>query len=615
MVRQLESNHDFAYQFERFLDNASCITSMKLSYRNRCHMARKVTDCKKFSNFFNYFEIMYCTFTIKHEFTEFCVMLLFAIIYGAFLCILYMTINEFYSPTLKIFALKLRMNEYMAGVLLVAISNSTPDLLVNFASSRSTAPTMNAVMSKVLTIILLSGGTICFIRPFTMNGCHVVRDLLFLLLAIELSRYFIIRTDFASWIQGAILLSIYPLYIAINIIDLILLRHTIRKLRSEISILSKGLNPVNHRLDEELMKKIRLLNKLEEEDDIKVHESYKSPWRTGLFITPKALYHRRKVDVNSNRNALYNKANPKNLFLFEEFLQSINPIDKEKWELNGTFWRAVYILRSPIVLFLLMLIPKVSYESIKHGWSKMLNCLQIVLNPFVASVLVETMVSGTFNNFHLQVRYSFAVSTLFITIPLALAIFYHSRTDIPPPYHIVFSVLTLFSVLIVVLICSCEMEVLVSIIGVVFNLSSNFMTITFSTISAVLADILAYAHLAKQGYGKMAFGAVIGGGMFTVVVTIGVEMLIRSQKTWNIGYYQVGSNLMGEQGENMYIFLIITIVCTFWWSVTFNFSARRSAGIFMLSLFVLYNVYMVCVEFELIHDFGDDEFLPLEGTN
>lgn len=95
------------------------------------------------------------------------------------------------------------MNEYIAGVVLVAIANSTPDLLVNFASVRSGTPSMNNVMSNILTIVLLSGGTVCFIRPFTMNGSHIVRDLLFLLFTIELSRYFIITSKVTSWIEGA----------------------------------------------------------------------------------------------------------------------------------------------------------------------------------------------------------------------------------------------------------------------------------------------------------------------------------------------------------------------------------------------------------------------------
>lgn len=111
MVRLGDSNYEFAHQFEHFLDNvsmkvyihedrfnsyspqASCITSMKLQYTNRCNMARRVTDCRSFCNFFNYYEIMYCTFIIENEMTEFCVMLLFAMIYCTFLCILYLTIN------------------------------------------------------------------------------------------------------------------------------------------------------------------------------------------------------------------------------------------------------------------------------------------------------------------------------------------------------------------------------------------------------------------------------------------------------------------------------------------------------------------------------------------
>lgn len=117
-----------------------------------------------------------------------------------------LTITFSYAPTLKIVAVKLRMNEYIAGVVLVAITNSTTDLLVNFSSLRRGVPAMNNVMSSLLTIVLLSGGTVCFIRPFTMNGSHIVRDLLFLLFTIELSRYFIISHNENSWVEGSSML-------------------------------------------------------------------------------------------------------------------------------------------------------------------------------------------------------------------------------------------------------------------------------------------------------------------------------------------------------------------------------------------------------------------------
>lgn len=152
------------------------------------------------------------------------------------------------------------------------------------------------------------------------------------------------------------------------------------------------------------------------------------------------------------------------------------------------------------------------------------------------------------------------------------------------------------------------------------------MTITFSTFSAVIADIMSYSNLAIQGYGKMAFGAIMGGGVFSksfnliltfnycrsysslaVVATIGLEIVIRNHIT-----NDDKRTLIAEQGENMYIFLLITIFCTLWWCMTFDFKARRSAGIFMLCLYALYIVYMVCVEFELIHDFAEDLFLPVE---
>lgn len=113
---------------------------------------------------------------------------------------------------------------------------------------------------------------------------------------------------------------------------------------------------------------------------------------------------------------------------------------------------------------------------------------------------------------------------------------------------------------------------------------------------SVCTLILNYIFLLKRSYSSLA-----------VVATIGLEMVIRTTLSGNDKL-----SLMGEHGENMYIFIQITIFCTLWWCMTFDFKARRSAGIFMLCLFSLYIVYMVCVEFGIIHDFADDVFLPVE---
>ncbi|XP_001970425.3 mitochondrial sodium/calcium exchanger protein [Drosophila erecta] len=585
-----------------FMENVSCLAVMHFHYGHRCEMATKIDDCRYITNFFNYYVMMYCSFKIDDKITEIVVMLLFALIYCFFLCILYVSVNNYFSPTLKIAALKMRVNEYVAGVVLVGVANSTPDLLVNLSPARLEGLTFNIAMANALTIICLSGGAVCFIRPFRMNGHSIFRDLLFLLLIVEVVRFFIIETALAPWIKGAMILSIYPIYLIINIVDLILLRYAIRKLQMEIDVLRQS--PSSRIHDLALTEKIVRLNNLQQDDEIQILESKlyrKRTYNAGFFVTPKPLIHHKEVDVETNRSILHSKANPKNLFLFSEFLHAINPIDSERWYLSGTCTRILHILKAPVNLMLQLVVPLVDYQKVKHGWSKMLNCLQIVLTPFVIVALVETMLAHKYVDWYYIPQFRMAIWSLLVTMPLAIIVFVHSRTDIPPFYHSGYCVLTLSTVIIFCWICAWEMDALISIIGVVFDLAPSYMSITFNSVSAATADFISYAHLAKHGYGKMAFGAVIGGSVYSLVVNVGIEFVL--EKKLN-ARGQV--TLYGDEGVTIYIFLVITITTTLWWCLTFNFVARRSAGLFMWSIFILFLIYTTAIEFQWVHGFQNN---------
>lgn len=152
-------------------------------------------------------------------------------------------------------------------------------------------------------------------------------------------------------------------------------------------------------LTKEYVKKMILLRTMEEDDDIRIHDTstdvqslgrrISELTNKGYFVTPKPGDRPVTVDYEATRTNLHNRENPKNLMLFREFLDSLNPIDREEWQMGGKCRRAFLILRSPLVFFLLLFIPLVDYEKDKHGWSKLLNCIQIVTNPFVVITLVH----------------------------------------------------------------------------------------------------------------------------------------------------------------------------------------------------------------------------------
>ncbi|TDG38078.1 hypothetical protein AWZ03_015500, partial [Drosophila navojoa] len=99
--------------------------------------------------------------------------------------------------------------------------------------------------------------------------------------------------------------------------------------------------------------------------------------------------------------------------------------------------------------------------------------------------------------------------SLGITIPLAIAVLIHSRTDKPPAYHIIFAILGFTMTVLILTICFTEMEVLFAIIGLSFDLSEDYVSISMRVLAASLSDVVVNTSLAKQGYERMAFAATI----------------------------------------------------------------------------------------------------------
>ncbi|KAH8237351.1 hypothetical protein KR038_010192 [Drosophila bunnanda] len=604
------------YEFESFLTNMSCVAVMRLPYSMRCMMAKRAHDCRRIINFFNYFRMMYCSIDIETKATEILLMCLFMLICVVFLWAMSFNIGTFFSPVLKIVCLKLHMNEYLAGVTFLAFGNSCPDIIANLMPVRADAPIFTIAVGNALAIILLSGGTVCFLRPFKMNGHCTVRDLLFLLLGVEVLRYVMAKNGpgtVTMW-ESIGLIFVYVVYATVNVIDLVIMRYSMKKLRRELEEMQGLPTPPQ----KEYMAKMKKLSLLEVDDELPIHDTtkYRRSWASGrhfaettaagYFVTPKQKDPPAPVDVEKNRKYLYNAENPKNLLLFREFLESLNPIDGEAWELGGCCQRFFLIIRSPLVFVLLVFIPVVDFEKDKHGWSKLLNCLQIVLNPFVIITLVHSAVASKYHTWYLTLNLSISMWSPCLTVPLAIMIFIHSRTDVPPFYHLLFALLTFFSSLTTIWIAATELEVLSEIVGIVFHLSENFMAVTIGAIMNAAPDMIANSQLTLQGYGRMAFAAIIGGPVFAIVVSLSVAFVFNKR----VRQEDAASWVFGEHGEICYYFLVITIATTLWWSIMFDFHARRSAGVFLWCIFLIFMIFVALVEWEVIHDLTVDQ--PLQ---
>lgn len=83
----------------------------------------------------------------------------------------------------------------------------------------------------------------------------------------------------------------------------------------------------------------------------------------------------------------------KEVDMFQQFFYSLNPIDESDWINSNNFIKVLMVFKSPIIVALRILIPIVDYELDDCGWSKLLNCIQLVLLP---SILVYFICKNIF---------------------------------------------------------------------------------------------------------------------------------------------------------------------------------------------------------------------------
>lgn len=79
--------------------------------------------------------------------------------------------------------------------------------------------------------------------------------------------------------------------------------------------------------------------------------------------------------------------------LFREFLFDVSPINMEDWSEAGRVMRVFLLIRAVPMFFLQLLIPVVNQTSVKRGWSKLLNCIQLCITPLMATFVLQGITS------------------------------------------------------------------------------------------------------------------------------------------------------------------------------------------------------------------------------
>ncbi|XP_030555300.1 putative sodium/calcium exchanger 7 [Drosophila novamexicana] len=600
-------------EFDEFWSRVNCFAMLDFPYDQRCEFVRNANNCIHGTNFVPYMHLLACEFKCRNVFQEYIFVTLFLILCFELLLFLSHVAHYYYTPALTAISRMLHMNEHLAGVTIMALGNTLPDMFANMCAIYDEIPIFGNCLSSALFVTMFTGGLVCYLSPFQMSGYNTVCDLLFFIFGAMLLEFFIISENGVSIVECIVMIALYVIYITVNVLDVYFLKRTLHCLRREINEMYELPQ------SEEVKEKRRILQKkydiLSQNNRVTIlqRKSYQNDNRTFSFLT-KVGSERVTIDMEANRNIYYTRDRSKNHHLFREFFSAIQPIKLNEWRQATMLVRAYYIARAPVVFLSVIYIPLVDYELKKNGWSKLLNCIQIFLNPAFTITMGKAMLFTDksklwYYNIPHDVKYG--LYSLVVTVPIAIAVFFHSNTSVPPPYHWLFTIMNLTGSMFAIFQSATEITLITGVLGFMLKVPPDFMGATVSCVATSLSDLITNASMAMQGYEKMAYAAAIGGPFFSVLLgtcsVIAVKILL--------GLSTSMTDLIGSYGENAFVLLILGLLSTLLWTSVLNFNARRSVGIFSMSIYGLYIIYSILIRFRIIHPYGVDILLTSSHAN
>ncbi|XP_061394586.1 mitochondrial sodium/calcium exchanger protein-like [Musca vetustissima] len=571
------SNTTFPYflphdNFVQDVHTLTCALVNTLPYDKRCDYVRATAQCSEDVFIFNYIELFYCRIDTSQ------MVLVVGGIVALLLCcallflILGSTADGFFCPSLKVLSTMLGLNENVAGVTLLAFGNCAPDMMTSLTGlSGESRRLYSDIMAGGLFVVFCVAGCIVAFVPFVTQPSNFLRDCLFLLLAVVFIDYSMITDKAITVWEGVGILGIYLCYIVVVCLDQYLVVQKVKAMKAD----SRSLSSISS----------EYFSRLSREAHFEIHS--------------------RSCSQQMERNSIpFNTEHHANYLLFQQFWNAINPIDRDEWLEGGRWDHTIMLLKAPIEFALKLLIPIVDFELDDHGWSKLLNCLQLIGLPVCIS---WALVGGEFFLFGIPLW----VGSAILTVPLAMLAFCRSRTDITPEFHKYFALLSALGSIYVIYACAAETISILNVLGLTTQRSNSFLGCTLLAWGNSIGDLVANVALARQGYQKMGFAACFGGPMFNILIGIGLGMTYKAGVSAELRTNKK-TIAEGTMGVNITVFLIIGLILLIFGASSTNFILRRSLGIFMILIYLIFLIFTFLGEMEIIHTYGSDHRMDMK---
>lgn len=513
-----------------------------------CSFIRNTPDCEDDDGFISYLDAAFCAFTpalLPMAITLYAFWLLYLFL------VLGTTADKFFCPNLSAISTNLKLSHNVAGVTFLAFGNGAPDVfsaVVAFSDPRTAGLAIGALFGAGVFVTTVVAGGIAIVKPFTAASRPFLRDIIFYILAIFLT-FFFLYLGRIKLSESLGYLGLYIFYVFLVVIS----TWIYKKLQSQgLSTSIQGESDLLSDIEETPSN----LGSISDNDD---------------EYQPLITYHQTTAQI---------------------LLHSLNPIDWRKWRRKPWPWRMIKVIKMPIEIVLLLTVPVVDPDKEDRNWKRPLNCLHVITGPFVC---ILTLKSGTYGLY--KIGEVFPVWTVFILVSslVAVIIFFTSKNESPPKYHCIFSYLGFLVSALWINATATEAVNILRTFGVIFKLSNTVLGLTLLAWGNSIGDFFSNLTMARQGYPRMAISACFGGIIFNVLVGVGLGCLLQmSSERTIVMLYHDGLTwiLAGALGISLVISLIVVpLLC---------FHLNRTYGMGLILYYLAFLMVALLTEFRVI---------------
>ncbi|CAG9799842.1 unnamed protein product [Chironomus riparius] len=549
-----------------------CAHVMQLNYTDRCSFISSHLECGRNVHYMDYLKFIFCTVgaTNMHDyiggFFIVCIMCVYLFI------TLGTTADKFFCPALAVISKMLGLSENLGGVTLLAFGNGSPDIFTSLLNTHGDTELMyTQLIGGAAFVTGFVIGIIMIMRPFKLEWKTYVRDVLFFTFA-AIYIHASIHDQLYEIYEGFLTVGIYIIYLSVVIIEHFVYKRKLKQLKesSNRSSTESTDKDVQNKVEElELITEIQIRNRRD----------------SSVILTEEiTTAFKREFGEDPNEG------------LFQKFFKAINPVDKTDWKKAGYLGKFFMIIKAPILFLLTLIIPIVDYGEELHGWSKLLNMLNIIILPQMVLLSIHQFTFMIFGYVPL------AVLVFIVSIAIDIAVYKTSRNDCPPKYHVAFAVGSFAGSILVIYNVAKEVVSVMTTVGIISDLTDSMVGLSILAWGNSVGDVFANIALAKQGYQQMAFAACFGGPMFNSLLGIGLTFIIKGIRSDN----NLAHTREGAMGPNCILFLVLILLFTLFALLCTDFVCRRSIGYFCIAMYVIFLLYCLLGEFEVMHPYGTD---------